>query len=405
VKLPEDIRNLLTKRFHNKHKDWLLACADSAVDEKGEHLWPLTFNLGIPTEQNTLRQPEGVRAWVSAWQSWQGSGTLVWRKRHWRTLGIQDVPHKLILDSPLAAVSWIGETERWLRAVSRYQILIERWPALTETLPKHFNILADYSHSDFSRLIDMTSWICAHPNSNLYPRQIPLAGVHSKWFEAHSVPVMDLIASIQGPFANKDIYWQCGLKQLPQLICLSILDAKLREKFGGLRNISSPLEEISNLKLRPDCVFIVENLQSGLAFEDLPGTLVIMGLGYGVNILKQIPWLRRAHCFYWGDIDTHGFAILNLAKESIPSLESVLMDESTLLDHRELWVEEKKPTTATLPLLNDTEQELYQALISRKWGQQIRLEQERINWEKAWANLSALPGLGSGRIQLHPRLT
>jgi len=42
-----------------------------------------------------------------------------------------------------------------------------------------------------------------------------------------------------------------------------------------------------------------------------------MRLGYAVDVLGQLPWLQEAQCIYWGDIDTHGFAILNRARTYI----------------------------------------------------------------------------------------
>jgi hypothetical protein len=111
-----------------------------------------------------------------------------------------------------------------------------------------------------------------------------------------------------------------------------------------------------------------------------------MGLGYGVDVLGKIPWLNRARCIYWGDIDTHGFAILNRARSYLPGLETVLMDEATLLSHKELWVQEKEQHPSTeLPLLTETELKLFQLLKNNALGQQVRLEQERIYWETAWA--------------------
>jgi hypothetical protein len=116
-----------------------------------------------------------------------------------------------------------------------------------------------------------------------------------------------------------------------------------------------------------------------------------MGLGYGVEILGKIPWILNSRCIYWGDIDTHGFAILNRARTYLPSLETVLMDEATLLSHRELWVEEKKQhASAGLSYLSSTEQTLFQSLKNNIWGQQIRLEQERIRWDLAWNTLQAI---------------
>lgn len=64
------------------------------------------------------------------------------------------------------------------------------------------------------------------------------------------------------------------------------------------------------------------------------------------------------------------------------------MDEATLLSHKDLWVEEKDQHGAeTLPLLTDPEQALYQAMKRNTWGQNVRLEQERIAWDVAWRTL------------------
>ena len=61
------------------------------------------------------------------------------------------------------------------------------------------------------------------------------------------------------------------------------------------------------------------------------------------------------------------------------------MDDATLRSHQDLWVEEKDQHAAeTLPLLTDSEQAVYQAIKRNAWGQNVRLEQERIAWDVAW---------------------
>jgi len=166
---------------------------------------------------------------------------------------------------------------------------------------------------------------------------------------------------------------------------MRILDSEIRNQLGGLGDICFSQEEAANLDIKPTHVFIVENLQTGLAFEDLPGSVVIMALGYGVDVLGNIPWLHPARCIYWGDIDTHGFAILNRARTYIPSLETVLMDEQTLFAHKDLWVQEKDQCNSSeLPLLTKSEYELFLSLKNNTFGQQVRLEQERICWDVAW---------------------
>jgi hypothetical protein len=169
---------------------------------------------------------------------------------------------------------------------------------------------------------------------------------------------------------------------------MRVLDQALRTRLGGVGDITAPMEDLARIKLSASHVLIVENLQTGLAMSDMPGAVVFMRLGYNVDVLARFPWLARAKCIYWGDLDTHGFAILHRARSYIPELQSVLMDEDTLLRHKALWVDESAQHPATeLTLLTEQEQQLYRNLKQQRWGQNVRLEQERINWAAAWSVL------------------
>lgn len=392
MKFPDDVRKELKRRYKNRHREWLEAVGEPERLEESD--WPLEVNFGIPTERQALKQIEGVRAWVAAWQSWNGVGSLSWSDRHWRRLGTQPVPEKLLLASPGEVAQWIGEADRWDRAHQRYRDLIGRWPQLAGKLPRYFAILADYSEGDYQRLIDMVAWIEENPASDLYPRQLPVSGLDSKWLEKRKGLLADLVDAARGESSSEgDFYGRCGLKAPPQLIRLRILDDSLRQGVGGLSDISAPWGQLAVLDLPVSNVFIVENLQTGLAFDDLPGSVVIMKLGYGVDVLGRLPWVAKTHCIYWGDLDTHGFAILNRARNYLPEMKSVLMDEATLRSHQELWVEENDQHGAeTLPLLTDPEQAVYQAIKRNAWGQNVRLEQERIAWDVAWKTLRQVIG-------------
>lgn len=94
-----------------------------------------------------------------------------------------------------------------------------------------------------------------------------------------------------------------------------------------------------------------------------------------------MPWLADAEVAYWGDLDTHGFAILNQLRAWLPQTRSVLMDRGTLLAHRDRWVIEPSPTAARLDWLTPDEQALYQELVKDRLGERVRLEQERIAWD------------------------
>jgi hypothetical protein len=423
MKLPDDVRQLLARRYDSRHRDWLAAdagtdqgaglCAganpyDSTgvdmgigtepdADASKQRDWPWTIALGIPTEAVAQRQVDAVRHWASAWRAWRGAGTLRWTERRWRVLGTQSLPESLTLESPLQAAAWIGELDRWTRAGQRQRQLVRRWPQLAPRLPSVFAMLADYDEDDYQRLQLVLEWLAAHPASGLYPRQIPVAGVDTKWMETRKGTLGALAAGLlpaaggdggDGGDGDGDFLALCGLRRPPATARLRILDPALRALTRGLGDICAPVEELAALDLPVSTVLVVENLQSGLALPDLPGAVAFIGLGYGVDVLGKLPWLRAARGIYWGDIDTHGYAILHRARSYLPRLESMLMDETTLRRYPRLWVSEGSQHGAgLLDLLNAREQAVYQALKSQAWGQNLRLEQERIPWPAVCAAL------------------
>lgn len=83
---------------------------------------------------------------------------------------------------------------------------------------------------------------------------------------------------------------------------------------------------------------------------------------------------------YWGDLDTHGFRILDQLRAVHPHVVSVLMDQATRLAHREAWGRESAPSRAELARLSRKESALYRALGGDLYGPAVRLEQELIGW-------------------------
>lgn len=381
---------MLRRRYANQRRHWLAGGGD----------WPLVITLGNLSETVAARQVDFVRAWIGAWRDWHGTGTLEWQVRHWRTLGVQRLPGRLLLNSPEDVVAWLGETNRWSTVRDRYHRLSARWPLLESRLTHHFRVLADYSEGDFNRLESLLAWLNANPMSNLYPRQLPIAGLDSKWLESRRGLVTDLMAVLrQMDPAATDFYHCCGLRPLPNLIHLRILDPALQDRVGGLGNITAPVSEVAKLTLPIQCVFVVENLQTGLAFDELSGTVILIGLGYGVDLLADVRWLQNVKSFYWGDLDTHGFAILSRARSHLPRMKSLLMDEETLLRHKTLWVEEKQQHSSDmLADLTDGEQSVYCGLKKHRWGLNVRLEQERISWPEAWNAVQRVYNFPEGGI-------
>lgn len=384
MKLPRDVEQLLRKRFDNAHRDWL---AGAGVDQR----WPMTIALGVPTEQQALRDVDSVRAWVAAWGQWSGAGQLEWITRQWKVLGMQRVPATMTLNGADDVARWTGQHDRWTRATERFAVLVKLWPTLAGRMARLFGVLADYGDADFARLVDLLAWLYANPGSGLYVRQLPVAGLDSKWVEARKGVLSELVALLRDIPATGDFHQLCGLKKPAAQLRIRILDHAMRQTVGGLGDITAPVTELAAMALPAKTVFIVENLQTGLAFDDMPGAVVVMALGYSVDLLARVPWIEAARCIYWGDIDTHGFAILNRARCCLPNLESALMTEETLLKFKELWTDEKIPHGATeLPLLRPDESHVYRLLKSNSLAQHLRLEQERIAWNHAWHILTGM---------------
>ncbi len=138
-------------------------------------------------------------------------------------------------------------------------------------------------------------------------------------------------------------------------------------------------------------VFITENEINFLAFPPVADSLVVFGAGYGFDALAQAAWLHQRTLHYWGDIDTHGFAILDQLRSHFPHALSFLMDRDTLLAHQAQWTLEPQPTQRDLPRLDRDERQLYDDLRWRRLGEEpVRLEQERIAFGRVEQAVAAL---------------
>lgn len=380
--LPKDVVDFLSRRYANQHKAWLL----------GEGQWPMTVALGLPTENDVTKDVSGVRQWVDAWASWSGPACVEPVSRQWARLGTQALPASLEISGPAEVAAIVGQGQRWCMAAHRYECVTRRWPQLAgnSVLGRHFGVLADYADADFTRLVAMLEWLEKNPASGLAPRQLPVLGLDTKWLEKRTGVITDLLMAIRSSDGAGNFYSVCGLRRPAPRIRFRILCPELRSKVGGLKDIEAPVTDLAELSIKPQRAIIVENLETGLALPDLEAAVAFMRLGNAVSLLAELPWLRNCRAVYWGDIDTHGYAILNRARGHFPDLQSVMMDRATFLAYEDLWVEESAPSAESeLQLLTETEREVFEGLRSGTWGSNLRLEQERIAWLDALSVLKS----------------
>ena len=420
----------------------LAARAGSGVDlvagESGVDSPAALVSIGLkpPTETAMLADERAAEEWANEWSRLtpQPGVHVDWESRAWRSIGRQQVPVRLRLDDADAVAGFVGGSPaaEWRRLSARVRSLADRLggDALGKVVRRHATALAAYDDARFEQIAQVAVWIVDHPVSGYRPRQVPVRGVDSKWLGAHRALVTDLVGAATG---SPDL----GLVDADPLVRLRVLDPGVwrergaeavgeavggPEMFGGHgaavgnpggagatvgepaapghhapgpSDFAAPLSQLTALPLAPRIVFVLENLESLLAMPEWPGGVAVHGSGYAVRIIDRLPWVRRGRIIYWGDLDSNGFAILHGLRIHLPEVVSVLMDEQTLLAHRDLWVPEPTPHRGTFASLTDGEARALEAL--RREGD-VRLEQERIPWEFALASLRRAADLQAARL-------
>ncbi len=374
---PDDAFQRLNLRYRSQRRHWLAGGGE----------WPIRLPLGVPAEREAAEHLAQVRDWQAHWANWRGPARVEWVERRWPVLGTQRLPEALIVDSAEAVAALRGSLEEWSRARGRMQRIGGLWPALSATLPAWPDVLMEWGDDEFERLVGVVRWLASNRCSGAYIRQLPIPGVDGKWLESRQKLICDWLRRILGGAADGDLYDLAGLRRLPVQLRLRLLDPALRARMGGIGDIQAPVSELAALRLPVDRVFIVENLQTGLVFDDIPGAVVFMKQGYAVDLFGELQWLKSVPCYYWGDLDTHGFAILDRLRQHLPETCSILMDSETLVRHRALWVHEDNPVQADLQRLRADEQALFDGLRQNRWGVGVRLEQERVDWDYASAKI------------------
>jgi len=377
MRTPEELRRRLQSRWQNQRRNWLL----------GEGEWPLSLGTEPPTEAKVLAEWTRFDQWLAQWRevAHRSANAVRHEARSWPRIGEQKLPCVWQFATPEAVATELGQVARWSQAKQRFDLLAAWKGDATwrSELSRHFELLADLDDAQFQRLCTVVEWLWRHPASGLYPRQLPISGIDTKWLDSYRSVTAAWVGALRA-CETRDFYVATGLRAAPDRLRMRLLDPALRESLGGLSDIEAPAGEFMGLKLPVQSVLIVENLVTGLACESLPGTIVFMRRGYAVDALAKLPWLSQLPVYYWGDIDTHGLAILSRLRSYLPQARALMMDEATLLAFRGLWgKEEKQHAALEFQHLAEEEQRLYRALREGEY-RQVRLEQERIAWDFAW---------------------
>jgi hypothetical protein len=350
------------------------------------HEWePLSIPIRGPSARQIGEYLAEVRQWAAEWAAAErGPMRVEYKQVGGRHFGANSIPSHAWLDSYAAAWELLGVRPD----VRRLARLIEaaRGTRLIPWLighPMRALGLAD----DWDQLLATVRWIEQRQVTGMYLRQVDAVGVDTKFIERHKGVLTELLDAQLDPSRvdtlAPDFATRYGFLRRPGYVRFRMA--------GGYRGFSELSVRVGEFTSAPEGVrraYVIENEITYLAFPVPGGAMVIFGGGYAVPVLGPLSWLAGLDVSYWGDMDTHGFAILSRLRHHLPHARSMLMDRATLLDHRDQWTTESSPITATLDRLDAAESAFYADLRSDAYGPSIRLEQERIRFsaiEKAVA--------------------
>ena len=330
VKSTDDLKTRQLERFERHYRSW--AC--------GEGIWPQRVTLGRPSSEALAGTLRPIKDWIADWQTWDSAGTVEWTPRR-TVLGAVSCPSAITFERPddIAALSQATDTT-WRAARSFLTRLEAEWQGAAERAKPILARVVEMDLADQNRLIDVCGWLHANPASGMFLRQVPVAGINTKWIENHRGLVGAMLTLTSPPLAHLtaaaadqedvvgDFHERLGLLRTPRHINVILCDDALRSDYGGARTLGLTGDDLAATPTIPQTLLVIENKETGYAVPDRDGLMVVHGLGLNLKALAEIAWLQKARVLYWGDIDGAGFEWLNSLRGYGVAVTSVLMSES-----------------------------------------------------------------------------
>lgn len=355
----------------------------------GEPFAPIVLPVKAPTAAEAIDDLDAAIAWAERFRRDSQTGgkprfAVEHRTIKGKGLGVNGVPARVRIETFEQLCSLLNTIDE----VRAFDAIVEQTKAVVPTLTDWVlrkPLVALEHTADWGDLLASVKWIVEHDTTRLYLRHIDVPRVDTKFVERHQQVLGQLLAVALPPErirANASTFaHRYGFRPKPTYTRFRVLSPMVAFP-PQVSELYVRTDEFATIEVPARTVFVVENEISYLAFPGVPDSIVIFGEGFALTTLETLPWLRDKELVYWGDIDTHGFAILDRLRSRFPAVTSLLMDRETLLAHQEQLVTEPTPTAQPLPNLTSAEQSLYRDLTEDRFGHAIRLEQERIRFSR-----------------------
>ncbi|AMO56845.1 hypothetical protein GZ77_02230 [Endozoicomonas montiporae] len=360
-----------------------------------ETVFPLEIPFKTPSGRTLTSDFGKIRDWIATLSSHSKSekGTgyqLEYKTINHNQLGQQRLPHKIVFEDRNDWLDFIGRKTAFRQFDEIAGMTRRQLPDAMQFLSRKPLKALEYAES-WHQLIKVCRYFQIRPRPDRYIRQLDIQGVDTKFIENHKGILTELLTlvleeedfddSVTG-LSENGFERRYGLRFDESLIRFRLLDSD-----QPVTDMSVPLSQFVEQPV--STVYITENKVNGLTFPAVTDAMVIFGLGYGIRSLGSVEWLKDKQITYWGDVDTHGFSILSVVRSMFPQTQSLLMDQTTLDEHKHLCVQEaeSKRFNGSPDNLTQPESQLLDDLQNNRQGENLRLEQERIGYSYVMQSL------------------
>lgn len=306
--------------------------------------------------------------------------SIEYQKVKTRRHGAQDIPVSIAFQTEHDYLKFIGKEQETAGFRKDVEKILSAFPALAEWVSKFPNKVLG-NHKIWCDLLKVCTYFKNNPKPQLYIRELPIQ-IDTKFIERNKGIIKELLDIIIAESINTDdtrFETRFNLRYDEPLVRFRFLDKTLSQAlFSGIDDMSIPISQFRKIEIPVETVYVVENKMNMLTFPPIHKSIVVWGHGFGVNILKDVTWLRSKKILYWGDLDAQGFQILSELRSHFCQVESFLMDRETFDRFYESEVGTKTNVEKDLCLTSE-EREMFDFLKEGNY----RLEQEKIPFEYA----------------------
>ena len=368
---PTEIR----KKAENKYLTFLRSVTERQAFE------PIVIVGNKKPNDDTVQFEKELTELIAHSKEKKGYGySIEYQKVKTRKHGEQDIPVSISFLTEQDYLKYIGKEQGTVGFRKDVERILSAFPELVEWVCRFPNKVLD-NHELWGDLFKVCTYFRSNPKPQMFIRELPIQ-VDTKFIERNKGIIKELLDIIIAKSVNPDetrFETHFNLRYDEPVVRFRVLDKAMSQMlFSGIDDLSVPINQFQEVEIPVEVVYIVENKMNMLTFPPIQKSIVVWGHGFGVDLLKDVTWLKSKKIFYWGDLDTQGFQILSEIKTHFPQVESFLMDRETF----DLFYESGFGTETNVEknlFLTPEEEKMFDFLKEGNY----RLEQEKIPFEYA----------------------